>query len=89
MRTLMIVSVWIVGSVAGATAQRYFMPLREIARQGYATLEGAPAPRYQFRYVQDAEAPDTCVLVLTDEETQQFALTAIPRASCEARGGQP
>ena len=86
--TLIVLSLVLAG-VSGAVTQRYWLPLREVARQGYITLEGAPTPRYQFRYVQDAEASDTCILVLTDEETGRFALTAIPRASCEARGGQP
>lgn len=85
MRTIMITSVLLLGVVIGASAQRYWMPLREIARQGYVTLEGVPAPRYQFRYVQDYDAPETCLLVLTDEETGQFAITAIPRASCDTR----
>lgn len=88
MRALAIASLLIGTAAAGATAQRHFMPLREIYRQAFLDVDGTANPRYQFRYVADHDDPNTCLLVLTDETTGQFAITAVPGSACAVRGSR-
>ena len=76
--------------VAGAalvSAQGLWFPLTvEIARHAYMPIGGAsPVPRYQLRYLRDQAAPVTCLVVLTDEDTGRFSVTAVPAESCEVR----
>lgn len=85
MRALLVTLLLLLTAAAGAMAQTYFLPIREVARQALVTLDGATVPRYQFRYLVDRAAPETCLLVLTDEHTGAFAVTAVPEAACQAR----
>lgn len=61
------------------------LPFREVARQVFVTVEGTLTPRYQWRYVTDGVAPETCVAVLTDTQTGAFAITSVPADSCRQR----
>lgn len=88
MRMIAITLVLLLGIVVGASAQRYFMPLREVYRQAFIDFNGGVNPRYQFRYVADHDDPNTCLLVLTDETTGRFAITAVPGSACAVRGSR-
>lgn len=88
MRMLCVIGVLLASVLSTSASVIYFMPLREIARQSFVTVEGAATPRYQFRYVRDSAAPAACVLILTDEQTGHFALTSVPSDACAVREGR-
>lgn len=84
MRTILIASFFAsltaVASVAAASA---LLPLQEMRRQAFITIDGAAVDRYQWRFVSDQRDTGTCVLVLTDAETGRFAITAVGSQACQ------
>lgn len=73
-----VIVVLIFSSIAAA---QYFFPLRLIRQQAFVGFSGEVVPRYQFRFFRDA-GTGTCVLVLTDETTGHFSITAVSSDSC-------
>lgn len=74
----------LVGLLMGTTVQAQ----RIMTWQPFRVLLGTPLydnSRYWINYIHDEDAPETCIVAVTDTENGHFAITAVPRASCDAR----
>jgi hypothetical protein len=83
MKTLTFTALFLsIAAVVSAQWSVYFMPLREGRSQAYVGNDGRITQQYRWRFIAH-EGGVACVLVLTNEATGAFAITAVPQEACQ------
>lgn len=64
-------------------AQRWWQPMQQRSQQAFVDYNGQQFPQYQWRFVRNENHPSVCVLILTNEATGQFSITAVSGEACD------